>query len=372
MLTQKVRFNAGKYTFLHSKKTVPIEFGYETYGHLNESKDNAILVCHYFTGTSHAAGRYNESDQAPGWWDSLIGPGKAIDTDKYFVICSDCISNINFNSPTVISTGPASINPETGKAYGMNFPVFTLDDVIMLQRRLIDHLGIKKLRFVLGPSMGGLQSFLWAKYFPELVDQIISVVATPMMRPSCLMVPNQLGIEAIMLDEKWKNGDYYGEEPPNRGLLLAFKILLTATRTDHWANTNFGRKFLDPAFITSDNPYISFKGRFMVEEGIEQSVLARMQFFDPNSYLYIAKANSLFDLCAPGETLAQGLGRIKTPVKMIIDESDLMFTREQAEEARNLLPDCEVTYYNSRNGHLSCIFETSYLQAPIARLIDRV
>ncbi len=370
MLTRKVRFNAGNYSFLHSRKTIPIEFGYETYGQLNEAKDNAVLICHYFTGTSHAAGRYDDSDPAPGWWDSLIGSGKAIDTDKYFVICSDCISNINFNSPTVITTGPASINPETGRPYGMTFPIFTLDDVVMLQRRLVDHLKIKKLRFVAGPSMGGLQSFLWAKYFPEMVEKIISVVATPMMRPSCLMVPNQLGIEAIMLDESWKNGDYYDGEPPVRGLLLAFKMLLTATRTDHWANTNFGRKFLDPAFITSDNPYTSFKGRFLVEEGIEQSVISRMQFFDPNAYVYIAKANSLFDLCNQGETLEQGLGRIKLPVKMIIDESDLMFTREQAEEARTLLPDCETAFYNSRNGHLSCLFETKYLLEPVRKFVN--
>ena len=109
MLTEKIRFDAGKYTFLHCKKTIPVSFGYETYGRLNKSKDNAVLVCHYFTGTSHAAGRYNESDPAPGWWDSLIGPGKTIDTDKYFVVCSDSISNINFNSPTVITNEPAGV-----------------------------------------------------------------------------------------------------------------------------------------------------------------------------------------------------------------------------------------------------------------------
>lgn len=370
MLTEKIRFDAGSYTFLHSKKTIPVAFGYETYGKLSQAKDNAILICHYFTGTSHAAGKYNESDHAPGWWDSLIGPGKAIDTDKYFVICSDCISNINFNSPTVITTGPASINPLTGQPYGMSFPIFTLDDVVMLQRRLIDSLGIKKLRYVAGPSMGGLQAFLWAKYFPEMVEKIISVVATPMMRPACLMVPNQLGIEAIMLDEKWQGGNYYGKEPPHKGLLLAFKMLLSATRTDHWSHTSFGRRFLDPAFITSDNPYISFKGRFLVEEGIEQSVVSRMQYFDPNAYVYIAKANGLFDLCEAGETLPQAIARFKLPVRMIIDESDLMFTREQAEEVMPFFPDGEVTYYNSRNGHLSCLFETNYLIAPMKKYVS--
>lgn len=370
MLTVKRSFSAGQYTFKHSNKTIPITFGYETYGELSVNGDNAILICHYFTGTSHAAGRYNESDPAAGWWDSLVGPGKAIDTNKFFVVCSDCISNINFNNPTVITTGPGSINKETGQPYGMDFPIFTLDDVVLLQKRLIDSLGIKKLKFVLGPSMGGLQSFLWAKYFPQMVEQVIAVVSTPMMRPSCMMVPNLLGIEAIMLDEKWKNGHYYNAEPPFKGLLLAFKVLLTATRTDHWAHSNFGRRFLDPSFATSDNPFVSFKGRFLVEEGIESSVLARMQFFDPNAYIFIAKANSLFDLCEPGESLAQALGKLNLPVKIIIDQSDLMFTSEQAEEARPLLPDCEVTYYNSRNGHLSCLFETGYFADTMQKYVN--
>ncbi len=370
MLTTKHSFDAGNHTFLHCKKTIPITFGYETYGRLNAAGDNAILVCQYFTGHGHAAGRYSESDAAPGWWDTLIGPGKVIDTEKYFVVCSDCISNINYNSPTVITTGPASINPETGKPYGMSFPIFTLDDVVMLQRKLIDHLGIKKLRFVMGPSMGGLQAYLWSKYFPEMVEKIIAVVATPMVRPACLMVPNQLGIEAIMLDSRWQNGDYYGQEAPIKGLLLAFKMLLTATRTDHWAETCFGRKVPDPFFLTTENPALSFKGRFLVEEGIEQSVVTRMQYFDPNAYIYIAKANTLFDLCQPGESLAGALGKIKTPVRMIIDESDLMFTREQAEQAQPLFPDCQVSYYNSRNGHLSCLFETGYLIEPMNKYIN--
>lgn len=370
MLTVKRSFSVPQYKFKHSGKSIPITFGYETYGQMNINGDNAILICHYFTGNSHAAGKYNESDHSVGWWDNLIGPGKPIDTNRFFVVCADCISNINFNNPNVITTGPASINAETGKPYGMEFPIFTLDDVVLLQKQLVDSLGIKKLKFVMGPSMGGLQSFLWAKYFPKMVEQVIAVASTPMMRPSCMMVPNLLGIEAIMLDENWNNGSYYEGKAPNKGLLLAFKVLLTATRTDHWANTNFGRRFVDPTFITSDNPFISFNGRFLVEEGIEQSVVSRMQYFDPNAYIFIAKANSLFDLCEAGETLEQALNKLTLPVKIIIDESDLMFTVEQADEARAALADCELTCYNSRNGHLSCIFETDYFADAIRRHIN--
>ncbi len=370
MLTIKRSFAAGNYKFGNSGREIPITFGYETYGELSVNGDNAILICHFFTGTSHVAGKFAETDAAPGWWDNLIGPGKTIDTDKFFVVCADCISNINFHNPNVITTGPGSINPETQKPYAMDFPLFTLDDVVHLQKKLVTSLGIKKLKSVVGPSMGGLQAFLWGKYYPEMVEQIISVVATPMVRPSCMMVPNLLGIEAIMLDPKWNNGSYYDAEPPHQGLLLAFKILLTATRTDHWGYANFGRRFLDPECKTSDNPYKSFKGKFLIEDEIEKTVLARMQFFDPNAYIYIAKSNSLFDLCENGESLATALGRLKMPVKMIIDKSDLMFTEEQAQEAEPLLSDCEVVYYNSKNGHLSCIYETEYLEAPIKKFLN--
>ncbi|GAB4285442.1 MAG: homoserine O-acetyltransferase [Candidatus Rifleibacteriota bacterium] len=370
MLVAKKSFSVESFLFENAKTCIPITFGYETYGKLNDDKSNAVLICHYFTGTSHAAGRYSESDPAPGWWDALIGPGKTIDTEKYFVICPDTISNINFHNPKVITTGPASINPLTGKEYAMDFPIFTLKDVVRTQKALIDSMGIKKLKYVAGPSMGGLQAFMWARHFPEMVEKLISVVATPMMRPSCIMVPNQLGIEAIMLDPKWNKGNYYGKEPPNDGLLLAFKILLTETRTDSWAHRNFGRRFSDPEFKTSPNPFLSFAGKFLVEAEVEKTVVQRMQFFDANSYIYIAKANTLFDLCENGESLEQALKKITQPVQMIIDKSDLMFTQEQAEEAKSYLPNCEVAYYNSENGHLSCLFETDYFAETMKKFID--
>ncbi len=369
MLVTKQTFSRPEFRFEPANRTIPLRLGYETYGTLSPARDNVILVCQYFTGTSHAAGRYTPADPLPGWWDALIGPGKAIDTDRWFVVCVDTISNINFHSPTVITTGPASINPATGREYAMDFPVFTLKDVVRAQRLLLDDLGIRRLRCVLGPSMGGLQAYLWGRFFPDDVDKVAAVVATPMMRPSCLMVPNQLGIDAIMLDPNWRGGDYYGHEPPTRGLLLAFKILLTETRTDHWAESNFGRRFLDPTFQTSPNPFLSFQGRFLVDAEIEKTVVQRMQYFDANSYLYIAKANTLFDLREPGEELPQALGRLKMPVLMIIDESDLMFTREQAEEALPHLPQGRLETYNSRNGHLSCLYETDYFAGRLAAFL---
>ncbi|HOY65889.1 MAG TPA: homoserine O-acetyltransferase [Candidatus Ozemobacteraceae bacterium] len=369
MIVTKQEFAVPRFTFEKAGRTIPVRMGYETYGKLNAAGDNAVLVCHFFTGTGHAAGRYAETDPLPGWWDELIGPGKPIDTKKLFVVCCDAFSNINAHNPNVITTGPATIDPDTGKPYGMNFPIFTLDDVVRCQRLLLDHLGVKRLRLVTGPSMGGLQAFLWGKLYPEMVERIVSVVATPMVRPATLMVPNQLGIDAIMLDPRWNNGAYYGGEPPRNGLLLAFKILVTSTRTDHWADANFGRRLATEGSAAGKDPAKSFAGRFLVEQEIEKTVIQRMQFFDANSYIYIAKANTLFDLCEPGQTLAQALGRLKMPVRMIIDESDLLFTRDQAELATPQLPDGKTFYYNSRNGHLSCLFDIPLFRDAFAEFV---
>ncbi len=369
MIVKKQKFSVKSFHFEDADVSIPVEIGYETWGKLSPAKDNAVMICHFFTGTSHAAGKYAESDETPGWWDNLIGPGKAIDTDKYFVICSDSISNINANNPMVITTGPASVNPETGTHYGATFPIFTLKDVVKLQRQLLESLGIKKLQAVLGPSMGGLQSFMWARHFGDMAGKIVSVAATPFIEAYGIMIPNQLGIDAIRLDPDWNNGDYYGKNFPENGLLLAFKILLMATRTEDWAERNFGRQFADPAFIESPNPFKSFFGKYKVEKEIESIVLGRMKFFDPNSYMYIAKANTLYDLRENGETLQSALFKVKNPTLMIIDESDLVFTRPQAEKAQKMLPNCENFYYNSKNGHLSCIYETEHFEKAIRKFI---
>jgi homoserine O-acetyltransferase/O-succinyltransferase len=366
MHVEKKRFSVDSFHFERAKRDIPVTIGYETYGTLNEARDNAILICHYFTGTSHAAGKYEESEPLAGWWDPLIGPGKTIDTERFFVICSDVPSNINHYNPRVITTGPATIDPSTGKEYGTNFPLFTLKDVVRLQKKLIESLGIAKLYMVGGPSMGGLQGFMWGRHYPESVERIFGVCATPMIRPFGIMVPNQLGIDAIRLDPKWKNGHYYGQEPPNEGLLLAFKILLVATRTDLWAERNFGRRYADPHFREFGDPFLTFNGKFLVEKEIENIVLGRMQFFDANAYLYIAKANALFDLREGKETLAEALAHISAKTLLIIDESDLMFTRDQAEEARRSIPRCECFYYDSENGHLSAIYDLSFFEKALA------
>ncbi|MBF0545440.1 MAG: homoserine O-acetyltransferase [Candidatus Riflebacteria bacterium] len=365
-MVEKKGFKIEEFYFEEAGTTIPLQLGYETYGTLSPNKDNVIMLCHYFTGQSHAAGRYDPSDASPGWWDAIIGPGKSIDTNKFFVICADSICNINFFNPKVYTTGPGSKNPKTGVEYAMEFPIFTLKDVVRAHKMILDSLGIKNLKAVIGPSMGGLESFIWGKYYPEMVEKVISVFATPTMRPWTLMVPNQLAIDSITLDPDWNGGNYYGKKLPLTGLLLAFKVLLMATRTDEWAENNFGRRLVEDG----PSPYKSFNGKFLVQHEVEKIVLGRMQFFDPNGFLYIAKANTLFDLREGKETFKDAMQKITCPTLMVIDESDLLFTKGQAEEALKYLPNARMHCYNSHNGHLSCIFETDYFAKEIKGFLN--
>jgi homoserine O-acetyltransferase len=176
MLTEKKTFTIDKFTTISRKTINGVKVGYESYGTLNAQKNNVILVCHYFSGSSHAAGKYRESDALPGYWDSLIGPGKFVDTDNFFVISSDTLSNMYVKDPNVITTGPSSINPDTGKRYGLTFPVITIKDFVALQKLLIDSLEIPILHAVMGPSMGSMQAVEWASSYPDMVERVVAVI----------------------------------------------------------------------------------------------------------------------------------------------------------------------------------------------------
>src|SRR5579863_4740844 len=170
MIVEKKVFELPEFQTSTGQLIRNVRIGWESYGTLNADRSNAILIAHYFSGTSHAAGRYAKEDVFPGYWDALIGPGKAIDTDRYFVFSSDTLVNLNARDPYVVTTGPASINPDTGTTYDLNFPLVTISDFVAVQRALVDHLGIRKLHAVMGPSMGGLQTLAWAVAYPDMMD----------------------------------------------------------------------------------------------------------------------------------------------------------------------------------------------------------
>lgn len=260
-----------------------ITLAYETYGELNSTKSNAILICHALSGDAHAAGFHEGSDKA-GWWEIMIGPGKAIDTDRYFVICSNILGSC------MGSTGPSSINPKTGKAYGLTFPVVTIGDMVTAQKALIDHLGIPKLLSVIGGSIGGMQTLEWSIRYPGTVFSAIPLATT--QRHSALAIAfNEVARQAIMADPNWCNGDYYDTKKPDLGLAVARMIGHITYLSDTAMRNKFGRRLQE-----KDAFSFNFDADFQVESYLRHQGNKFVNRFDANSFLYITKAADYFDL----------------------------------------------------------------------------
>jgi homoserine O-acetyltransferase len=262
----------------------PVTIAYETYGKLNREKNNAILILHALSGDSHAAGYYSEEDQKPGWWDIMVGPGKGIDTDKYFVICSNILGSC------VGSTGPSSINGRTGKPYGLDFPVVTIGDMVKAQRALIDHLGIEKILSVIGGSIGGMQVLEWSLRYPDRVYSAIPLATTT--KHSALTIAfNEVARQAIMADPNWNSGDYYSGPMPDMGLAVARMIGHITYLSDEAMRHKFGRRLQDKSDFS-----FNFDADFQVESYLRYQGAKFVERFDANSFLYITKAADYFDL----------------------------------------------------------------------------
>jgi len=272
-------------------KLGPVTLAYETYGTLNAQKDNAVLILHALSGDAHVAG-WHEGDKKPGWWDNMIGPGKAFDTDKYFIICSNVIGGCKG------STGPSSLDPAKGKPYGLDFPMITISDMVKAQKYLIDHLGIEKLLSVAGGSMGGMQAIQWVRSFPEMVRSAIPIAVGLKHSPQQIAF-NEVGRQAIMSDLEWKDGDYYGSISPKRGLALARMIGHITYMSDTSMEQKFSRK------LKNGNYSFSFHPDFEVEGYLHYQGDDFVKRFDANSYLYITKAIDYFDLSASNVLVAK-------------------------------------------------------------------
>jgi len=262
----------------------PVQIAYETYGRLNEDKDNAVLVLHALTADAHAAGYHNENDAKPGWWEFMIGPGKGIDTKKYFVICSNILGSC------MGSTGPSSINPKTKKAYGFDFPVVTIGDMVCAQKMLIDHLGIKRLHSLIGGSVGGMQVLEWCVRYPEMVASAIPLATTT--RHSALAIAfNEVARQAIIADPNWNSGNYYSGKKPDLGLAVARMIGHITYLSDESMRVKFGRKLQDKSDFS-----FNFDADFQVESYLRHQGAKFVERFDANSFLYITRAADYFDL----------------------------------------------------------------------------
>lgn len=302
----------------------PVTTAYETWGELSEDRDNAVLVTHAFSGDSHAAGYYEvDSPEAkPGWWDSMIGPGKGLDTNKYFVICANILGGC------MGSTGPSSINPATGKPYGLSFPMMTIGDMIETQKKLLEHLNISSLHSVIGGSVGGMQVLEWCVRYPKMVRSAIPIATT--MRHSALAIAfNEVARQAIMADPRWNRGDYYSTEPPDLGLAIARMIGHVTYLSDEAMRRKFGRRLQN-----KDDFSYGFDADFQVESYLHYQGSKFVKRFDANSLLYITKASDYYDL-VDRDTSSYSLQSIagsRTKFLVISYSSDWLYPTYQAKE----------------------------------------
>ena len=317
-------FNIKEPIFLESGKELKeVQVAYETYGELNEYADNAILLLHALTGDAHAAG-YHEGDKKPGWWNDMVGSGKAFDTDKYFIICSNMLGGCKG------TTGPSSINLETGKEYGLSFPVFTIEDVVKVQKKLIDFLGVKKLT-VAGGSMGGMQALEWALTHKEMVNNVIFIASTPRLSAQGIAF-HAVGRNAILSDKNFNNGDYYDKERPEKGLAIARMSGHITYLSEESMHNKFARRFQDKS-----SPNFEFGIDFEVESYLAHQGQTFVDMFDANSYLYITKAVDYFDIEQKYGSLEKAFEDTNSRFLIISFSSDWLFPSTQSKELVNAL-----------------------------------
>lgn len=322
LLVHKQRFDMPKFT-TQSGVTLPVSVGWEAYGTLNHDKSNVVLVTHYFSGTSHAAGKYAATDAQAGYWDAIIGPGKAIDTNKYFVISSDTLVNLNVKDPQVITTGPASINPKTGKPYGLDFPVVTITDFVEVQKALLDSLGIKKLHAVIGPSMGSFQALEWASRYPDKVERVAAVIGTGYM-DAWTAVRLERWAYPIKADPNWQQGNYYNKpQQPKAGLAVA----LAYVTQDALHPSGFNQKYPD---LTLDiGAHRDIRQSFTAWDQLLAAATTRSQLMDANSLLYLVRASQLWR-AGMGEHWQASLQRIRAKTLILPAAGDGLLTPAMA------------------------------------------
>ena len=349
---EKKSFTLPTYTTAGGKAIAQVKVGYETYGTLNAAGDNAVFIAHFYSGTSHAAGKYKESDAAPGYWNSIIGPGKPIDTDKYFVISADTLANLNTKDPNVTTTGPSSINPATGKHYGLSFPVVSMRDSVRVHKALLDSLGVKKLQAVAGASGGSVQAMEWAVNYPDYVERVIHVIG-----PGFSISPWVIGlldawVLPIKLDPKWNNGDYYGKEEPVEGVAQALKLVTLTARHWGWAEKSFGYKLADE----SKKPGDERTNVFLIEDTLQKNSMARARTTDANNKIYMAKANQLYNV-------ESEVGKIKARILFVPAASDLIFPPEFSKKAAERFVaqggKAEVFVIEGDGGHLDGVLNVA-------------
>lgn len=349
-------------------ETIPeVRVGWEAYGELNEARDNVILVTHFFSGNSHAAGRYHPDDPEPGYWDAIIGPGKAIDTNRFFVLSVDTLANANVHDEHVITTGPATVNPATGEPWGPDFPVVTIRDFVEVQKQLLDSLDIENLHAVIGASMGSFQALEWAVAYPERVERMVSVIGAGRMGPWEIALLEHWA-RPIRLDANWRGGDYYGKARPLEGLTASLMLITqNALHPDF-----FEEQFPDHQNLPAE-ALESLDGGFAVTDWLEERARQRAKVSDANHILYLTRASQLFIAGHDGE-LAQALRRVQARTLFLPAAGDLLIRPVLARRAHDQLKaaggESDLFTLEGTMGHLAGVAGIDQAAAKLRRFLQ--
>ncbi|MCG9707538.1 homoserine O-acetyltransferase [Pseudoalteromonas sp. Isolate3] len=363
MLVEKQHFTTKDFTTVSGVTLEQVDIGWESYGKLNANKDNVILITHYFSGTSHAAGKYKADDALPGYWDAIIGPGKAIDTNKYYVISSDTLVNANWHDENVITTGPASTNPKTGKPYGLDFPVVTITDFVNVQKRLLESLGITKLHAVMGASMGSFQALEWATRYPDKVERLIHVIGAATIDAWTVAALEKWALP-IRLDKNWQQGNYYGKERPLDGLAATMLNITQDAMHPIIYNASF------PDFNVLDEGALKdIRTLPKLNQILAQRAMARAKTQDANHVLYLVRASQLFTAGMQSD-LTTALKNVSAKTLLLPATNDLLLRPENMRTVFDTMKaagkDVEISEIEGGWGHLDGIFSI----APKAQLIS--
>ena len=336
---------------LDNRQTLPeVTVCYEQYGELNAARDNAILITHGLTGSSHAAGRYAADSRFGGYWDALIGPGKLFDTAKFCLIAPNVLGGCRG------STGPASRDPRTGSPYGLKFPIVTIRDMVRVQKRLLEHLGVEKLRLVIGGSMGGMQALEWAVSYPDFMESVCAIAASPRNSAQAIAF-NECMRRAITLDPNFQKGEYYESDAPTSGLSLARMIGMITYLSDSLLQETFGRK---PAMETTSLER-DLHARFDVERFLHEEGDKLTRRFDANSYLYLTRAVDLHDICRGCDFMDAALSKIHAKMLLVGISSDILYPPEELErldlQLKRLNVDSTFWRFESNYGHDAFLVE---------------
>jgi homoserine O-acetyltransferase len=336
----------------------PVTLAYETWGTLNAAGDNAVLITHALTGSSHAHDAERPHDTKAAWWNPLIGPGRFFDTSRYFVICSNILGGCYG------STGPSSLDPGTGLPYGMQFPVISIRDMVNAQRMLIKHLGVQRIAMVAGGSIGGQQALEWAVSYPELVEKVIVVAATASLSAQAVAF-SAVQRQAIMADPNWQQGNYPHGDGPHAGLAIARMLAMITYQSEESMELRFARREAWQFASASPSGYADLGKRFDVENYLYYQGKALVKRFDANSYLYISRAMDVYDVSEGHPSLEAALRRVRSKALFIGIRSDLLFpaarVRWLAEQVSAVGGDATYVELDSPHGHDAFLKEWKHM-----------